>query len=56
MDLFLQLLFNELYIPDTAGTNSALGLHLFDLFIFIFEPLDMAQLLMDELVIATHFQ
>jgi hypothetical protein len=56
MDLFLQLLFNELYIPDTTGTGSALGLHLFDLFIFIFEPLDMAQPLMDELVIATHFQ
>jgi hypothetical protein len=56
MDLFLQFLFHELDIPDTTGTGSALGLHLFDLFIFIFEPLDMAQPLMDEFVIATHFQ
>jgi hypothetical protein len=56
MDLFLQILFNELNIPDTTSTGSALGLHLFYLFIFNFEPLDMAQPLMDELVIATHFQ
>jgi hypothetical protein len=31
MDLFLQLLFNELNIPDTAGTGSALGLLFFEI-------------------------
>jgi hypothetical protein len=39
MDLFLQLLFNELHIPATAGTSSALRLRLFEIVFFFFEPL-----------------
>jgi hypothetical protein len=39
MDLFLQLLFNELNIPDTTGTGSALELLLFEIVFFFLEPL-----------------